>query len=79
VTVYGRWTSYTCMKQNEETSHNCFKWGGEEVEGERYGGNVNNVQYKPNQNCHYESPLYNEYILVQKFFKLVSLKTQTYI
>jgi hypothetical protein len=27
-----------------------------------HGSNVNNVQYKANQNSHYESPLYNEYI-----------------
>jgi hypothetical protein len=33
--VYGRWTSYTYMKWNKETSFNCFKWGGEEVEGKR--------------------------------------------
>jgi hypothetical protein len=32
-----------------------------------YGGNVNNVQYKTNQNCHYESsPPHNEYILILK-------------
>jgi hypothetical protein len=29
-------------------------------------GYVTNVQYKFNQNCHYESPLYNEYILIKK-------------
>jgi hypothetical protein len=27
--------------------------------------NVNNVQYKSNQNCHNESPLYNECILIK--------------
>jgi hypothetical protein len=26
--------------------------------------NVTNVQHKSNQNCHYEFPLYNEYILI---------------
>jgi hypothetical protein len=26
---------YTNMKQRQETSCNCFKWGGEGVEGER--------------------------------------------
>jgi hypothetical protein len=33
-------------------------------------GNVKNVQYKSNQNCHYESPYppYNEYILIKKTF-----------
>jgi hypothetical protein len=29
------------------------------------GGNVNNVQYKSNWNCHYESHLYNEYFLIK--------------
>jgi hypothetical protein len=28
-------------------------------------GKVKNVQYKTNQNCYYESPLYNEYILIK--------------
>jgi hypothetical protein len=32
-------------------------WGvGRGLRGRDDGGNVNNVQYKPNQNCHYESP-----------------------
>jgi hypothetical protein len=36
---------------------NCFKCGREEVKGERGdGGDLTYVQYKPNQNCHYESP-----------------------
>jgi hypothetical protein len=29
------------------------------------GSNVTNVQYKSNQNCHYESPQYNKYILIK--------------
>jgi hypothetical protein len=33
------------------------------------GGNVNNVHYKSNQNCHYESPQSNEYILIKNFRK----------
>jgi hypothetical protein len=33
------------------------------------GGNVNSVQYKSNQNCYYESPLYNEYILTKIYLK----------
>jgi hypothetical protein len=34
---------------------------------ERPRGNLNNVQYKSNQNCHCRSlPLYNEYILIKK-------------
>jgi hypothetical protein len=28
-------------------------------------GNVHNVQYKANQNCYYDSPPYNEYILIK--------------
>jgi hypothetical protein len=24
---YNGWSSYTYMKQNKETSYNCFKWG----------------------------------------------------
>jgi hypothetical protein len=53
---YGWWTSYTYMKQDEETSCNCFKWGGEGIDGTDDGGNVTNVQYKLNQSCNYESP-----------------------
>jgi hypothetical protein len=33
------------------------------------GGDVNNVQCKSNWNCHYESPPYNEYILIKKLLK----------
>jgi hypothetical protein len=29
------------------------------------------TQDKPNQNCHYESPQYNKYILIKKFFSWV--------
>jgi hypothetical protein len=49
----------------EQTSCNCFKEVGR---GRDDGGDITNVQYKSNQKCHYESPLYNEYILI-KFFK----------
>jgi hypothetical protein len=38
---YGWSTLYTYMKQNEETSCNCFKWGGEEVEGGEMAGRSN--------------------------------------
>jgi hypothetical protein len=54
--VYGRWSSYTCMKQNYKTSCNCFKCGGEEAKGGiDKGGNVTNVQRKSNWNYHYET------------------------
>jgi hypothetical protein len=48
VIVYGRWASYTYIKQNLETSCNCFKRSGEGVEGRDNGNNVNNIQYKSN-------------------------------
>jgi hypothetical protein len=52
----GIWTSYTYMKQNKETSRNCFKWDGEGMEGRESGGELTNVQCKPNWNCHNEPP-----------------------
>jgi hypothetical protein len=33
------------------------------------GGNGTNVQCKSNQNCHYESQLYNKYILIKIYKK----------
>jgi hypothetical protein len=42
-------------------------WRG--LRGKDNGNNVTNVQYKSNQNCHYESPLHNEYILIKIYFK----------
>jgi hypothetical protein len=68
VREYGWWTSYTCMKWNDETSCNCCKWGREGHEGAGKGdgrGHLNNVQCKAIWNCHNESPLYNEYILIK--------------
>jgi hypothetical protein len=41
----------------------------EGIEGERRWGNVANVLHKSNQNCYYESPLYNEYILTKNLQK----------
>jgi hypothetical protein len=34
---------------------------GRGLRGRVSGNNLTNVQYKPNWNCHNESPLYNEY------------------
>jgi hypothetical protein len=31
------------------------------------GDDVTNVEYKPNQNRHYDSPLYNAYTLIKIF------------
>jgi hypothetical protein len=82
VRVYDWWTSYTYMKQNKETSCNCFKWSWEGVGGRDDGGDLTNVQCKPNWNCHNESPLFNEYIqikifIIKKFILLTSLKCTT--
>jgi hypothetical protein len=41
-----------------------LQWGGGRG-GEDSGGNLTNVQCKAIQNCHNESPLYNEYILIK--------------
>jgi hypothetical protein len=37
---------------------------GKGLRGRDNGGNVNNVQYKSNRNCHYNPP-YNEYIQIK--------------
>jgi hypothetical protein len=37
---------------------------GRSLRGRDNGGNVNNVQYKTDRNCHCDSP-YNEYILIK--------------
>jgi hypothetical protein len=39
-------------------------------------GDLTNVQYKPIQNCHNESPLYNEYILIKMKEETLSLKSK---
>jgi hypothetical protein len=46
---------------------------GNGLRGREDEGNVNNVQYKSNWNCHFESPLYNEYILIKAFKKKIPL------
>jgi hypothetical protein len=53
--VYGRWTSYTYMKQNKETPAITLSGVGR-GRGRETMGMVTNVQYKSNWNCHYESP-----------------------
>jgi hypothetical protein len=42
---------------------------GRGLRGRDNGGNVTNVQYKCNQNCHYKFPLHNEYILIKIYYK----------
>jgi hypothetical protein len=34
----GGWASCTCMKENKETSCNCFKWGRERAKREKQWG-----------------------------------------
>jgi hypothetical protein len=45
------------MKYSKETPHTCCMWGGK-LMMRNDGGNIINVQYKPNHKCHYESLLY---------------------
>jgi hypothetical protein len=40
---------------------------GTELRGRDDGGNVNNMQYKSNQNCHSKSPRHNEYVLIKNY------------
>jgi hypothetical protein len=42
VRVYGRWTSYTCMKQKKKISCNCFNVG-RGLKGRDDGDKVTNV------------------------------------
>jgi hypothetical protein len=41
-------------------------WG---LRGREDRGDLTNAQYKPNHNCHYESPPYNEYIQKKNYNK----------
>jgi hypothetical protein len=56
----------TKLKEPLAIALSCEKRG---LMGRDNGGNVYNVQYKSNWNCHYESPLYNEYILIKIYNK----------
>jgi hypothetical protein len=47
----------------------AVNWMGRVLKRGDDGNNVNNVQYKSNWNCHCESPLYNEYILIKIYLK----------
>jgi hypothetical protein len=42
---------------------------GRRLRGRDDGSNVTNLQYESNQNCHYKSPSYNEYILIKFYLK----------
>jgi hypothetical protein len=39
------------------------------LRGKYNGGNASTVQYKSDQNCHYEAALYNEYFLIENLEK----------
>jgi hypothetical protein len=55
--LYDRWTSYTYMKQNYKKPLVIALSGtGRVLRGRDDGGNVKNIQYKSNWNCHCESP-----------------------
>jgi hypothetical protein len=50
-------------------------------EGEGRWGNVTNIQYVSNWNCHYKSPLYNKYTLIKNYkinHKIIVSYIQTY-
>jgi hypothetical protein len=58
------------MKKNNEISYNCLKWSREGFAGREDGeGYLTSGRCNAIQNCHNESPLYNEYILIISFFK----------
>jgi hypothetical protein len=66
------------MKQNNKTFCNCFKLDGEGSRGRDGGDVLTNVQYKPIWNCHNESPLYNEYILMRKEKSILEMSNVVY-
>jgi hypothetical protein len=45
---------------------------GRGLKGRDDGDDVTNVQFKSSLNCRYESPLYNEYILIKIILKIHS-------
>jgi hypothetical protein len=47
----------------------ALSWAGRGLRGRDHRGDLPNVQYKSNQNCHYECPQYNEYILISFIIK----------
>jgi hypothetical protein len=51
---------------------------GRGLRGRHSESNLTSVQYKPIWNCHNDSPLYNEYILIKKFTKKIFL-TNSYV
>jgi hypothetical protein len=53
-----KWSACLVKKKTGEKKPLAITLSGsrEGVEGRDNGGSVNNVQYKSNQNCHYESP-----------------------
>jgi hypothetical protein len=62
ISVFKLWKRWVLEFIRVHTSFSNVNWKDD-------GGDVTNVQYKSSQNCHYESPLYNEYILIKNFLK----------
>jgi hypothetical protein len=67
VRVYGWWTSYTYRNRTKKPLAIALSGAVRGLRRRDDGGDVANVRYKPNQNCHCESSLYNEYILIKIF------------
>jgi hypothetical protein len=55
VRVYGRWMSYT-YETEQRNLVIALSRAGRELRGREDGGDLSNVLYKSNHNCHYESP-----------------------
>jgi hypothetical protein len=47
----------------------AIAWSGAGWGGDTVGGDLTNVQYKPIWNCHNESSLCKEYILMKRILK----------
>jgi hypothetical protein len=56
MTVYGRWISYTYMKQKKSLVIG-LSGIGKGLRARDSGNKVNNVQYKSNQNCTMNPPI----------------------
>jgi hypothetical protein len=53
----------------------ALRWVGRGSRQRDCGGNLTNVQCKPILNCHNESPLYNEFILIKMKEKINKYKS----
>jgi hypothetical protein len=67
------------MKRTKKPLPVALSRVGRRLRGRNNGGSVTNVQNKSNWNCHYESPLYNEYILIKIIVERKQKKIYKYI